>query len=222
MLVGSFSPSSSLSGASEFASWSTDRLHQVSRCLACRLLLAAVVRTDRPGVGVGGLTSIVLRPHALCKRPFSFAVADGPRQGRNVLGRPLSLYAASATVAIARTPRTMQAAALPSDLVGNTPLLDLSLLLEGAASGCKLDSKLESLGLCSSVKYDVGRVNGVTSASLPCRSPYRWYAHRCFLPQSLVPSRPYRFPHLSLLSRLWECPTFSWLRGGLSRSLYHS
>jgi cysteine synthase len=54
----------------------------------------------------------------------------------------------------------MHVAARPSDLVGNTPLLDLSSLLEGgdgAASGSKLYGKLESLGPCSSVKDRIGK-----------------------------------------------------------------
>jgi cysteine synthase len=54
----------------------------------------------------------------------------------------------------------MHVAARPSDLVGNTPLLDLSSLLDGggeAASGSKLYGKLESLGPCSSVKDRIGK-----------------------------------------------------------------
>jgi cysteine synthase len=51
----------------------------------------------------------------------------------------------------------MHAAARPSDLVGNTPLLGLSSLLEGAASGSKLYGRLESLGPCSSDKGRIGK-----------------------------------------------------------------
>jgi cysteine synthase len=52
----------------------------------------------------------------------------------------------------------MHVASRPSDLVGNTPLLDLSSLLEGFASAdTKLYGKLESLGPCSSVKDRIGK-----------------------------------------------------------------
>lgn len=55
--------------------------------------------------------------------------------------------------------RTMRVASRPSDLIGNTPLLDLSSLLGGQsqAEGTRLFGKLESLGPCSSVKDRLGR-----------------------------------------------------------------
>jgi threonine synthase len=78
------------------------------------------------------------------------------RLGRTILGRPQSWSAALRSSA--RTVRTMHVAARPSDLVGNTPLLDLSSLLEDSgASGSKLYGKLESLGPCSSVKDRIGK-----------------------------------------------------------------
>lgn len=55
--------------------------------------------------------------------------------------------------------RSLRVAARPSDLVGNTPLLDLTPFLEskGVTNGCKLYGKMESLGPCSSVKDRLGR-----------------------------------------------------------------
>lgn len=59
------------------------------------------------------------------------------------------------------TTRSLNIAARPSDLVGNTPLLDLSKILVSAGvdvnSGTQLVGKLESLGPCSSVKDRIGR-----------------------------------------------------------------
>mmetsp|Transcript_33637 Transcript_33637/g.62157 ORF Transcript_33637/g.62157 Transcript_33637/m.62157 type:complete len:359 (-) Transcript_33637:201-1277(-) len=52
-------------------------------------------------------------------------------------------------------------AARPSDLIGNTPLIDLNKILEDEgvdiSKGTKLVGKLESLGPCSSVKDRIGR-----------------------------------------------------------------
>lgn len=55
--------------------------------------------------------------------------------------------------------RTLRVAARPSDLVGQTPLLDLTSLLKthGVNNGSKLYGKMESLGPCSSVKDRLGR-----------------------------------------------------------------
>lgn len=55
--------------------------------------------------------------------------------------------------------RSLRVAARPSDLVGKTPLLDLTPFLEskGISNGCKLYGKMESLGPCSSVKDRLGR-----------------------------------------------------------------
>ena len=58
--------------------------------------------------------------------------------------------------------RTLRVAARPSDLVGQTPLLDLTSLLQeesgtAAKSTMKLYGKMESLGPCSSVKDRLGK-----------------------------------------------------------------
>jgi cysteine synthase A len=55
--------------------------------------------------------------------------------------------------------RNLRVASRPSDLVGQTPLLDLTTYLEknGVANNCKLYGKMESLGPCSSVKDRLGR-----------------------------------------------------------------
>ena len=51
----------------------------------------------------------------------------------------------------------MRVASRPSDLIGNTPLLDLSSLLGSNPQNARLVGKLESLGPCSSVKDRLGR-----------------------------------------------------------------
>jgi len=55
--------------------------------------------------------------------------------------------------------RFLNIVARPSDLVGNTPLIDLGVILEahGVTNGSRLIGKLESLGPCSSVKDRLGR-----------------------------------------------------------------
>ena len=55
--------------------------------------------------------------------------------------------------------RSLRVAARPSDLVGKTPLLDLTPFLQakGVKNGCQLYGKMESLGPCSSVKDRLGR-----------------------------------------------------------------
>lgn len=57
--------------------------------------------------------------------------------------------------------RHLNVASRPSDLIGNTPLIDLSKILVAhgvdVGSGVKLLGKLESLGPCSSVKDRLGR-----------------------------------------------------------------
>ena len=57
------------------------------------------------------------------------------------------------------TKRLLNIVARPSDLVGNTPLIDLGTILEahGVTNGSRLVGKLESLGPCSSVKDRLGR-----------------------------------------------------------------
>lgn len=55
--------------------------------------------------------------------------------------------------------RNLNVVGRPSDLVGNTPLLNLEKILDqhGIGSGhCRLLGKLESLGPCSSVKDRLG------------------------------------------------------------------
>ena len=57
--------------------------------------------------------------------------------------------------------RALNVASRPSDLVGNTPLIDLNKILVAhgvdVSNGVKLLGKLESLGPCSSVKDRLGR-----------------------------------------------------------------
>ena len=56
--------------------------------------------------------------------------------------------------------RNLRVASRPSDLVGGTPLLDLTPFLKdkhNVDNGCKLYGKMESLGPCSSVKDRLGR-----------------------------------------------------------------
>lgn len=59
------------------------------------------------------------------------------------------------------TTRQLNIVSRPSDLVGNTPLIDLSNLLRShgvdTSNGTKLVGKLESLGPCSSAKDRLGR-----------------------------------------------------------------
>lgn len=79
-----------------------------------------------------------------------------------------AIYCRSRCAAVLEQKRSMQASRLdgmrvvarPSDLVGNTPLIDLSKILEnhGIDSNTrKLFGKLESLGPCSSVKDRIGK-----------------------------------------------------------------
>jgi cysteine synthase A len=71
----------------------------------------------------------------------------GPRLGR--------------TVVFSSSTRFLNIASKPSDLVGNTPLLDLNVILKNhnvnVENGTRLVGKLESLGPCSSVKDRLGR-----------------------------------------------------------------
>jgi len=68
----------------------------------------------------------------------------------------------NATLAGASTSRrSLNIASRPSDLVGNTPLIDLNKILVNhgvdVSNGTRLVGKLESLGPCSSVKDRIGR-----------------------------------------------------------------
>jgi cysteine synthase A len=64
-------------------------------------------------------------------------------------------------VVASTTTRFLNIASKPSDLVGNTPLLDLNVILRqhgvDTDNGTRLVGKLESLGPCSSVKDRLGR-----------------------------------------------------------------
>ena len=73
--------------------------------------------------------------------------------------KPASTPASAATTTTS-CQRLLHVASRPSDLVGNTPLLDLGTMLQAShplAEGCKLYGKMESLGPCSSVKDRLGR-----------------------------------------------------------------
>ena len=67
---------------------------------------------------------------------------------------------AAAPALLANT-RSLNIASRPSDLVGNTPLIDLNKILDlhgvNVSNGTRLVGKLESLGPCSSVKDRLGR-----------------------------------------------------------------
>lgn len=64
-------------------------------------------------------------------------------------------------VAVASQNRLLNVASRPSDLIGNTPLIDLSKILVAhgvdVSNGVQLYGKLESLGPCSSVKDRLAR-----------------------------------------------------------------
>ena len=64
-------------------------------------------------------------------------------------------------VAVASQTRLLNVASRPSDLIGNTPLIDLNKILVAhgvdVSNGVKLYGKLESLGPCSSVKDRLAR-----------------------------------------------------------------
>lgn len=77
-----------------------------------------------------------------------------------LISKSISAIAAPAAAATTATSiRSLNVASRPSDLVGNTPLLDLGKILEdrGITNGVKLYGKMESLGPCSSVKDRLGR-----------------------------------------------------------------
>ena len=65
------------------------------------------------------------------------------------------------TLAVASATRMLNVVSRPSELVGNTPLIDLNNILVqhgvDVSNGVKLVGKLESLGPCSSVKDRLGR-----------------------------------------------------------------
>jgi cysteine synthase A len=71
----------------------------------------------------------------------------------------LKLYPTTNTTSTSK--RYLNVVSRPSDLIGNTPLIDLSTILKNhgvdTSHGTKLVGKLESLGPCSSVKDRLGR-----------------------------------------------------------------
>lgn len=71
---------------------------------------------------------------------------------------PLLRTATQKAAATLGSARFLRVAARPSDLIGNTPLLDLSSLLSITNNNnTRLFAKLESMGPCSSVKDRLGR-----------------------------------------------------------------
>jgi len=78
-----------------------------------------------------------------------------------ICGGNASKVVAVAAAAGTNNVRGLHVASRPSDLIGNTPLLDLTALLErhndGNGTNSKLYGKMESLGPCSSVKDRLGR-----------------------------------------------------------------
>ena len=82
------------------------------------------------------------------------ASAAARRLTSSIVTKRTGLTALSATCT-----QGLHVAARPSDLIGNTPLLDLGSILKqhGIDNGSKLYGKLESLGPCSSVKDRLGR-----------------------------------------------------------------
>lgn len=76
-----------------------------------------------------------------------------------MLGWSLPTASSRSAMATQLQLRGLRVAARPSDLVGETPLLDLTPYLKahGVDNGCKLYGKMESLGPCSSVKDRLGR-----------------------------------------------------------------
>jgi len=75
--------------------------------------------------------------------------------------RPAAKFAANRSGSATHQIRHLNVASRPSDLVGNTPLLDLNKILVAhgvdVTNGVRLVGKLESLGPCSSVKDRLGR-----------------------------------------------------------------
>jgi len=75
--------------------------------------------------------------------------------------RPAATFAAKNSAFATRQSRCLNVASRPSDLIGNTPLIDLNKILVAhgvdVSNGVKLLGKLESLGPCSSVKDRLGR-----------------------------------------------------------------
>ncbi|EJK54961.1 hypothetical protein THAOC_25363, partial [Thalassiosira oceanica] len=70
-------------------------------------------------------------------------------------------YKPQVSLHLQQTRSIVNVASRPSDLVGNTPLIDLQKILKSrgvdVSNGVKLYGKLESLGPCSSVKDRLGR-----------------------------------------------------------------
>ncbi|KAL9191380.1 hypothetical protein ACHAXT_001086 [Thalassiosira profunda] len=90
----------------------------------------------------------------------SRSTVAGAAAANDVLASPRPASITRATAA-AHQRRSLNVASRPSDLVGNTPLIDLSKILVAHGvdvnNGVRLLGKLESLGPCSSVKDRLGR-----------------------------------------------------------------
>lgn len=86
---------------------------------------------------------------------YAFVGRNSLKKGSGSLSR---IYGPASFAAVGTSLRSLNVASRPSDLVGNTPLLDLGNILEecGVNNGSRLYGKLESLGPCSSVKDRLG------------------------------------------------------------------
>eukprot|EP00984_Skeletonema_dohrnii_P016375 scaffold7263_cov108-Skeletonema_dohrnii-CCMP3373.AAC.1 len=103
-------------------------------------------------------------------------MVDGMQQFFFIIPTMLNIFTRSAASAAARSTtsklpsriaityqssRLLNVASRPSDLIGNTPLIDLNKILVAhgvdVSNGVKLYGKLESLGPCSSVKDRLAR-----------------------------------------------------------------
>ena len=98
---------------------------------------------------------------------MSFAVRTATNLARKSFQRNLQKNSAGGVAShnfqmVNDQKRCLNIAANPSDLVGNTPLIDLSKILkmngvDTAETGTRFVGKMESLGPCSSVKDRIGR-----------------------------------------------------------------
>lgn len=107
-------------------------------------------------------------PASAAARLFSASSSTIARHLGKSQARSISLKAASCgtllggslhPVQTQQQYRPMHVATRPSELIGNTPLLDLAPILaeHGVDNGSRLLGKLESMGPCSSVKDRLGR-----------------------------------------------------------------
>lgn len=88
---------------------------------------------------------------------FTRSAATAVARAASKKSPPLRLL----SVAQSSQSRSLNVASRPSDLIGNTPLIDLNKILVAhgvdVSNGVKLYGKLESLGPCSSVKDRLAR-----------------------------------------------------------------